>query len=460
LIPALEAFTGRLLEMSWQASLLICVVLVVRLLMGRRMPAQWRHALWLLVLLRLVLPWTPASRFSIYSVVPNPIQRASTGPPLIGEVAMPGRAVPASQERIGVTTVVWLIGAAGFAVWLLAQAVSTILAFHGRRPVTDKAILELLEDCKEELGISTYLAIVETPRTRAPALFGWIRPRLLLPPNLLDTLSQDRLRHVFLHELAHLKRHDIALNWLAAGAQALHWFNPLVWLAFQQARLDMELACDELALARLQDHESGDYGHTILDLLNTWAKPERLPSLAAITEDVNQVKRRIQMVAAFKKGQYVSSFVPVAILLVLGAVFMVDARSGAASSMASSPADPQSPPVDAAIKSATAWMALLDSGDCGQVWAETHTVVKGMISRETWAGMCTELRRLEAAERGAVVSRKAAQIEYIAGLPMGLGDGISIRFQSKYEKGEYSGPKILLAKDKDGAWRMVRSDKE
>ena len=89
-----------------------------------------------------------------------------------------------------------------------------------------------------------------------------------------------------------------------------------------------------------------------------------------------------------------------------------------------------------------------------------HSVVNGKMSRETWAGLCTELRRLEAAERGAVVSRKAAQIEYIAGLPLGLGDGISIRFQSKYEKGEYPGPKILLAKDNDGVWKMVRMDKE
>jgi bla regulator protein BlaR1 len=451
-MPVLEAFTSRLLEMSWQASLLICAVLVVRWLVGRRMPAQWRHALWLLVLLRLVLPWTPSSRVSIYSVVPSPIQIATARQPAVATVAGEVAVVPADQARISVIAVIWLIGAVGFALWLLAQAVSTILAFRGRRPVTDKAILELLEDCKEELGISTYLAIVETPHTRAPALFGWIRPRLLLPPSILDTLSQDRLRHVFLHELAHLKRHDIALNWLIAGAQALHWFNPLVWLAFQQARLDRELACDELALARLQDHESSDYGHTILDLLNTWAQPKRLPSMAAITEDVNQVKRRIQMIAAFKKGQHASVLASAAILLVLGVVFMVDARTDAV--------DPQSPPVDAAIKSATAWIAILDSGDCSQAWAAMHSVVNGKMSRETWAGLCTELRRLEAAERGALVSRKAAQIEYIAGLPMALGDGISIRFQSKYEKGEYPGPKILLAKDNDGVWKMVRMDKE
>lgn len=172
------------------------------------------------------------------------------------------------------------------------------------------------------------------------------------------------------------------------------------------------------------------------------------------------------MVAAFKKGQHASRFVPVAILLVLGVVFLVDARTSAPQQAGSIPpvargmADPESPPVDAAIKSATAWIAILDSGDCGQAWAGMHSVVKGMISRETWAGLCTELRRLESAERGTLVSRKAAQIDYNVGLAMELGHGISIRFQSKYEKGEFPGPKILLAKDKDGVWKMVRMDKE
>ena len=171
------------------------------------------------------------------------------------------------------------------------------------------------------------------------------------------------------------------------------------------------------------------------------------------------------MIAAFKYGQHVSRFVPVAILLVLGAAFMVDARSGAAQQVApgaaaSSPADPQAAPIDAAIKSATAWVAILDSGDCGKAWTEMHSVARGLVSREAWADLCTGLRRIESDERGAVISRKAGQIEYIPGLQLGLGDGVSIRFQSKYAKGEFAGPKILLAKDKDGAWRMVRMDKE
>jgi hypothetical protein len=105
-------------------------------------------------------------------------------------------------------------------------------------------------------------------------------------------------------------------------------------------------------------------------------------------------------------------------------------------------------------------MALLDSADWARTWDESHTVVRTLVSRQTWIGMCSELRRVEAAERGAPISRQPVGAEYISNLPMGLGDGIGVVFRSKYEKGEYPGPRLLLAKDKDGSWRIVRSDKQ
>ena len=70
------------------------------------------------------------------------------------------------------------------------------------------------------------------------------------------------------------------------------------------------------------------------------------------------------------------------------------------------------------------------------------------------------MRRSEAAERGKAVSRRVSQIEYLADLPMGLGAGISVRFTTSYQTREFAGPKILLAKDRDGHWRPVRVDKE
>jgi hypothetical protein len=178
------------------------------------------------------------------------------------------RGEPAGARLGLVLAAVWSIGAASVGSWFLVQAISTMLLFRGRRPVTDETVLAVLEDCKEELRIHVYLGVIETPHVHAPALFGWIRPRLLVPAGMLSALSRRELRHVFLHELSHLKRHDIVFNWLTALAQVLHWFNPAVWLAARQAHADMELACDELALSHLEDQGYRDYGVTIIKLLD------------------------------------------------------------------------------------------------------------------------------------------------------------------------------------------------
>ena len=112
------------------------------------------------------------------------------------------------------------------------------------------------------------------------------------------------------------------------------------------------------------------------------------------------------------------------------------------------------------MKSATAWLTLLDSGHCARAWSEAHSVVKSLMSQEAFAGLCDELLHSVKDQYGAWISVRIVQVEYVPNLPLGLGDGICVHFRSKYEKGEYPGPKLLLAKDSDGAWRMVRSDKE
>jgi len=292
------------------------------------------------VLLRILLPWTPESRFSVYGLAPKPFEL------LRGELSSPAtKAEPAPRTGVFAETgirggtdgpagaglgptiaVVWFIGAAAGGFVASGTGGLDHPGFRGRRAVTDETVLGVLEDCREELDIHAYLAVIETPHIRAPALFGWIRPRLLLPRGVLCALSPGELRHVFLHELSHLKRHDIAFNWLAALAQALHWFNPAVWLAAQQARIDMELSCDELTLSHLDVQEHREYGRTIIKLLDTSVQTRRLAMLAAIGEDATQVKRRIQMIANFQQSHRGSPALAVGILLALGVFFLADAR--------------------------------------------------------------------------------------------------------------------------------------
>ena len=72
------------------------------------------------------------------------------------------------------------------------------------------------------------MTVVQSPEIASPALLGFLRPRLLLPERLLESFDRDALRLLFLHEIAHAKRRDILVNWLATAVHVVHWWNPLV----------------------------------------------------------------------------------------------------------------------------------------------------------------------------------------------------------------------------------------
>jgi beta-lactamase regulating signal transducer with metallopeptidase domain len=195
----------------------------------------------------------------------------------------------------------WLVGIVVLAGYVCIRNISLWLTVKRERPITNQNILDLLEDCKMQMGVQTILGVVVSDRIKSPALFGFIRPRLLLPQGMLETYGLEELRYVFIHELAHLKQRDIYLGWLMALLQIAHWFNPLMWFAFGRIRADRELACDGLAISTIEADESPKYGRTIVNLVESFSQVSYLPSVAGILEDTCQIERRIKMIADYKK---------------------------------------------------------------------------------------------------------------------------------------------------------------
>jgi beta-lactamase regulating signal transducer with metallopeptidase domain len=295
-----------LLRMSGVASILIVLVLVAQWICRRRLKPRWRYGLWLLVLLRLALPWTipsPASLFNFVkvpaAVSPARIEPSPVAVPSVSVKKDDGAATAAPASAWNWLGWLWAAGA----ISLASCALITHYTFRRRvsrlRPLTDGPTLGLLEDCKALMGVRTPVMLVETETVNGPTLFGFVRPRLLLPTGLVSSFTREELRHVFLHELAHIKRHDILTGWFTLGLQIVHWFNPLVWLAFHRLRADRELACDALALSRTSKDERESYGLTIVKLLEGFGRPAWGPSLAGILESKQQMKERISMIARF-----------------------------------------------------------------------------------------------------------------------------------------------------------------
>ncbi|HON66042.1 MAG TPA: M56 family metallopeptidase [Phycisphaerae bacterium] len=247
--------------------------------------------------------------------------------------------------------VLWLTGILVLAACVGWSCVCLWRTVTAERLVTDQSVLELLEDCRQAMGVRAPVALMVTDKTTTPALFGFIRPRLLLPPGVLESLDHRELRHVFMHELAHLRRHDVLLGWAMCLLQVVHWCNPLVWLAASRRRADRELACDALALSVLYPgDEARAYGNTILRLLERFSSPRCLPILTGILEDHTQLERRVTMISRYRPRDQRMGVAGLAVVLLLSAFVLTDApaqTSGQQKSDAPA-ANRQTPPAPAA----------------------------------------------------------------------------------------------------------------
>ncbi|MGA3179790.1 MAG: M56 family metallopeptidase [Verrucomicrobiota bacterium] len=319
-------------RMSGEASVLIVLVLAAQWLLGERLKPRWRYALWLLVLLRLALPWTIPSPASLFNVLKMPgAAQPEAAPVQTADDSISitqGAGAPLLSSGAHWLGWVWATGA----LFLAGLAVICQYKFHRRvgrlRPLIDEPALRLLEDCKAIMCVSTPVTVVETEAVKSPALFGFVRPHLLLPTGLVSTFTREELRHVFLHELAHIKRLDIVTGWGTLGLQIIHWFNPLVWLAFHRLRADRELACDALALSRARAGENESYGLTIVKLLEGFGQSAWGPNLAGILENKQQIKERMRMIAKFHKRDR-NWALAVVLLAGLALVTLTDAQNQA-----------------------------------------------------------------------------------------------------------------------------------
>ncbi len=348
---------------TFQAVILVLLILVLQTVLRRRMEARWHCALWLILAVRLALPWAPASRFSLFNWIPGFAETAApqeTTAPVVAKPAPvaatplpsePFRAAPsisqfeptaASDNEAAMLSPVaasrlpstrrlaewlWLTAAAALAGWTALANASFWRRVRTAPAVTHAAALRVLGECSREMGLKSPPRLVETDAVTMPSLYGLMRPCLLMPRGLVEILSGDQLRHVLLHEMAHLKRFDTAVGFLAAAVQILHWFNPLVWLAFRRMRDDREIACDALVLSHLRPDESRAYAETLIKLAERFGRSPWRPGVAGILEGANGLTRRITMISTFNGAHRSSQLSAIILLGILGCTALTNARS-------------------------------------------------------------------------------------------------------------------------------------
>lgn len=321
----METFLLNLLKTSLLGSLAILAMLVLKPLWRERYRAKTRCWLWLALAAFLLLPVD-------FSVKNAPVQAA---PPkdytlfvgtdkttiqstdnLFGDMAEKSGQSPAqvrdtiiqrpvtnpeqkTTRYIPVTTILFYGYLAGAAAFLLYQGVSYALfrrtVRRWKRDVARADYASLLSDTARDLGVSAPEMIV-CEAISTPAVTGLLRPRLLLPHERYDV---QELRYILRHELCHLKRRDMLLKLVLLAANAMHWFNPVVYLMLRQADEDIELACDSAATDGLELPERAAYSRTLLAAVQSSVRA--LPATTCFGGTVERLKRRITNVLGAQK---------------------------------------------------------------------------------------------------------------------------------------------------------------
>jgi beta-lactamase regulating signal transducer with metallopeptidase domain len=310
-----------LLRTSLEASLLILAVLGLRMMLGTRLSPAWRIGLWALVGVKLMLPAFIPAGFGLggwFQQGENAaaadtamVQRDATAS-LTDEQAGAGASEsvrPVSKAVSSRAASAWMptAGSLALGLWVsgglfvLLAALYRQQRFHhelSRRPQATTPLLRaLVAGLSRKAGVKQPVRILLMPAGTTPALVGMARPCILLPEDWEARFDEDSLRHVLLHELLHIRNHDLIWNWAAVGVQALHWFNPLVWLVVSRFQADRELRCDAGALALLSPTERLDYGHTLLRIQETFFAPPAMAGLAPCVRNHPALRQRILMIA-------------------------------------------------------------------------------------------------------------------------------------------------------------------
>ena len=312
-------FIPGLLNMSLTASVVILFVLVARLIL-KRTPKVFSYALWVIVLLRLLVPVTVSSPVSIM-----PASQTATSetvntalPDFVFETPWDAQEnklsiQQAAEEGNPVTVTVYTslepVQYLGLA-WIAGMAVMMLYSFFSYRKIRKSIRIAL------PLRDNIYIA----DDIKSPFVIGLLKPKIYLPA----TLTEEEQSYIILHEQHHIRRGDHIFKALAFIALCLHWFNPLVWVAFILAGKDMEMSCDEAVIRKVGSHVRADYSASLLTL----ATGRRIIAGTPLAFGEGDTKSRIHNLAKWKKPARWIVILSVVLCLILAVCLLTNPAKG------------------------------------------------------------------------------------------------------------------------------------
>ena len=300
----------QVVSMSLTAGLVILAICAARLLL-RQAPKKFSYWLWAGAAFRLVCPFSFPAAFSLLALAPAAQTVAETGP--LTEVSyLPGAGLPAAAPGVGAADAA-LPQAAGAGQALGLWEVLGLVWLLGAAALVIGALVAYLR-VKGQVATAVKFAhnVYECGAFRSPFVLGFFRPKIYIPFGL----EPRQREHVLCHESAHIQRRDYLIKPLGFLLLAIHWFNPLVWLAFHLMSRDMEMSCDEKVLSQLGEEARREYSLSLLSI----GSRRRFPAPNPLAFGETGVKERVVNVMKFRRAKrWVTVAAAVAVVAVTAA---------------------------------------------------------------------------------------------------------------------------------------------
>ncbi len=303
-----KAFIDFALPMLIQSSVLIVVLLGLDAILHKRARAVLRYWIWMIILVKLLLPptlafptsptyWfsdglrsfvtgksfpaeTPATRSAVTNIPPEPSARSrSSGAASLADNAdlQPAPVPSAGADRVtapamlgslitwqGYVLLAWLASVVVM-MTLLIQRALFVRSLVAQSETASDAMTSILQFARQQMHVTTRVGLRLSQAIASPSVCGLVRPIILMPQSLSSKVSEQRFKAILLHELAHIKRGDLWVSCIQTIVQIVYIYHPLLWVANAMIRKVREQAADETVLVALGE-EADDYPKTLLDV--------------------------------------------------------------------------------------------------------------------------------------------------------------------------------------------------
>ena len=306
-----------LVQMSFSGAIMILAIVIIRAVMINRLPKKIFLIMWDVVLLRLCIPFSIPSPYSLYSLVKDytpseilektPVLQVMPNVPIrnVRPVHNPIGAGQSIGTTISIWMIIWGIGAVACLIFFSLAYVKCYLEFRTSLPVKN----EFITNWKREHPLYRKMEIRQSDRIFAPLTYGILRPVILMTQKT-DWDNKEALQYVLLHEYIHIRRFDALSKLLTTAVLCVHWFNPFVWAMYILVNRDMELSCDECVVRGFGEKSKSGYAKTLIRMETV--KSGMTPLCNNFSK--NAIEERITAIMKMKKNSFISVLIGVVLV--------------------------------------------------------------------------------------------------------------------------------------------------